>query len=160
MNRRIIVGVMGGGSATETVRREAYELGACIARRGWVLLCGGRDAGVMTASARGAAEHGGLTVGILPDDNRAGVSPYIHIPVVTGMGNARNAINVLSSDVVVACQGGTGTLSEIALALKSAKPVVLLDFDRAARLFEDHRDQLAMAATVKEAERAIERFLA
>ena len=125
----LIVGVMGGGSVDDKEAQNAYQLGKMIADRGWILLNGGRDAGVMTSSARGARENGGITIGILPDETARGVSPFIQIPVLTGMGNARNCINVLSSHVVVACPGGAGTISEIALALKSSRPVILLDFD-------------------------------
>jgi hypothetical protein len=103
-------------------------LGGLIAQQGWILLNGGRNTGVMEASAMGAREKGGLTIGILPDAHRQNVSRFIDVPIVTGMGHARNSINVLSSDVVVACSGGAGTLSEIALAVKSGKPVILLNF--------------------------------
>ena len=57
------------------------------------------------------------------------VSRYVTIPILTGMGSARNTINVLSSHVVVACQGGAGTVSEIALALKTGRRVILMDLD-------------------------------
>ena len=133
MHRPVIVGVMGGGTTSAKETEDAYTLGALIAKQGWVLLNGGRNAGVMAASARGARDQGGLTVGILPDSTAKHVSEHIHIPILTGMGNARNCINVLSSDVVVACPGGLGTLSEIALALKCSKPVVLLNYDEERR---------------------------
>ena len=135
MPRKLIIGVMGGGSASPEDLQDAYQLGSLIAAEGWILLNGGRNAGIMQASAKGAYEKGGLTIGILPDPNPAMMSKYIQVPVVTGMGHARNSINVLSSDVVVACPGGAGTLSEIALALKSAKPVILLNYQRET-LFE------------------------
>lgn len=125
--RRTVVGVMGGGEVSDRQATVAYELGRLVAENGWVLLNGGRDSGVMDASARGAREAGGLTVGILPDDHRERASGHLDIQIVTGMGSARNAINVLSSDVVIACSGGAGTLSEIALALKAERPVVALD---------------------------------
>jgi uncharacterized protein (TIGR00725 family) len=55
------------------------------------------------------------------------VSSHVDVAVFTGLGDARNAINVLSSDVVVACGvEGPGTASEVALALKSGRPTVLL----------------------------------
>ncbi len=127
MKRSLIIGVMGGGQATDAHIRAAYRLGSLIARQGWVLLNGGRNAGIMEASAKGAWEQGGITVGILPDDNEARTSEYIQIPILTGMGNARNAINVLSSNIVVACAGGAGTLSEVALAVKSDKKVIALN---------------------------------
>jgi len=128
MNRTPIIGVMGGGLSSSENSHAAYRLGGLIAEAGWILLNGGRKAGIMHASAKGAKEHGGTTVGILPDETLSGVSEYIDIPICTGMGNARNCINVLSSDVIVACPGGAGTLSEIALALKTDTPVILFNF--------------------------------
>ena len=124
---KTIIGVMGpGAGATEGDLAAAYELGRLVASEGWVLLTGGRDAGVMDAASRGAKEAGGLTVGILPTDDFAGVSNSVDIPVLTGMGQARNQINVLTSHVVIACGKGAGTASEIALALKARKKVILL----------------------------------
>lgn len=139
MGQSIIIGVMGGGKATPAIEATAYDLGRRIALEGWVLLNGGRRAGVMEASARGAADNGGLTVGILPDDTTVDASSHIKIPIVTGMGNARNVINVLSSHVVVACSGGAGTFSEVALALKCGKTVILLNFDL-EKTFAEYRD--------------------
>jgi len=129
MDKPIIVGVMGGGQASAADARSAYELGALIAKQGWILLNGGRNAGIMEASARGASDNGAITVGILPDDDIARASSHIQIPILTGMGDGRNYINVLTSNVVVACPGGAGTISEIALALKNARPVILMNFD-------------------------------
>jgi uncharacterized protein (TIGR00725 family) len=129
MNRPVVIGVMGGGHASSQAAETAYQLGKLIAEQGWVLLNGGRNAGIMEASAKGASDAGGLTVGILPDGDDRFASPHIQIPILTGMGNARNCINVLSSRVVVACSGGAGTLSEIALALKFGKPVILFNFE-------------------------------
>ena len=138
MNRALIVGVMGGGSISDQERSDAYTLGSLIAKQGWILLNGGRNAGVMAASALGAHEAGGLTIGILPDSPSQSASAHIQIPIVTGMGNARNCINVLSSHVVVACPGGMGTLSEIALALKCKKPTLLLNY-KTERQFERYK---------------------
>jgi uncharacterized protein (TIGR00725 family) len=132
MKRAIIIGVMGGGQANDCDLRDAYRLGALIAQNGWVLLNGGRNGGIMAASARGADESGGLTVGILPDDNTARTADHIQIPICTGMGSARNMINVISSRIVVACPGGPGTISEVALALKHSKQVIALNFDLSA----------------------------
>jgi uncharacterized protein (TIGR00725 family) len=129
MPRSVIIGVMGGGSASKEDQAAAYRLGGLIAREGWILLNGGRNAGIMDASARGARDNGGVTLGILPDDDLERCSAHIDIPVLTGMGSARNYINVLTSRIVVACPGGAGTLSEIALALKYGRPVILLNFD-------------------------------
>lgn len=154
MEKGIIIGVMGGGNASREAAKDAYRLGELIAGEGWILLNGGRNTGIMNASAHGAFEAGGMTVGILPDADDADVSPYIRVPVITGMGSARNSINVLSSRVVVACQGGPGTISEIALALKFKKPVVSLNFDTKG-LFE-HYDKLGMLHHADTPEAAVE----
>jgi len=133
--RRFIVGVMGQGEgAEELALAQACELGALIAGEGWIVLSGGRDSGVMRAVNQGAKQvSGSLTLGILPSSMIA-PGPDIDIVVVTDMHNARNNINVLSSDVVVACgSAGAGTVSEIALALKAEKPVVLLSPDSEAQ---------------------------
>lgn len=129
MSKNLIIGIMGGGHAEKTHQNMAYHLGALIAVQGWILLNGGRNCGIMEASAKGAWDNGGITVGILPDDNDRLASEYIRIPIITGMGNARNCINILSSHYVVACPGGPGTLSEMALALKNGKPLILLNFN-------------------------------
>jgi uncharacterized protein (TIGR00725 family) len=135
--RRFVVGVMGAGEgAGAQALQEAFELGQAIAREGWVLLTGGRAAGVMQEASRGAKQiDGSLTIGILPNA-QAQVSPFVDVAIVTDIGNGRNNINVLSSDVVVGCGvGGAGTISEIALALKNGKPVVLLKADRLSQQF-------------------------
>ncbi|NET84714.1 MAG: TIGR00725 family protein [Moorea sp. SIO1F2] len=134
--RKIVVGVMGpGDKATATDINRAYRLGQLIAENGWVLLTGGRNVGVMDAASRGAKMVGGLTIGILPTKDTRAMSEAVDIAIVTDMGNARNTINVLSSDVVIACGMGIGTASEIALALKSWKKVVLLSDHRESQEF-------------------------
>jgi uncharacterized protein (TIGR00725 family) len=126
--RKIAIGVMGTGeNATDSDRISAYELGKAIALQGWVLLTGGRNTGVMDAASRGAKSVNGLIIGILPGNDTNDVSEAVDVAIVTGMGNARNSINVLSSDVIIACGTGAGTVSEIALALKANKPVILLN---------------------------------
>ena len=125
-----------GDGARDADTRLAEDLGELVARESWILLTGGRDCGVMAAASRGAKRvAGSLTVGILPTESGL-ASPDVDVAVFTGMGNARNAINVLTSDVVVACgSGGPGTASEIALAIKCRKPVVLLGAPPATRDF-------------------------
>lgn len=119
---------MGAGeTATSKNIDVAYILGKLIAENDWILLTGGRKAGIMDAANKGAKSAGGLTIGILPSNNITGMSEAVDIPIITDLGNARNNINVLSSTVVVACGIGLGTTSEIALALKNNKPVILLN---------------------------------
>ncbi len=123
---RIIVGVIGGASATESLISAAEEVGMLIAEAGAILVCGGRT-GVMEAACRGASNRGGITIGILPGSCKAEANDYVTIPIVTGLGFARNAVIALTADVLIAVGGGAGTLSEIALALKYEKPVITLD---------------------------------
>jgi hypothetical protein len=132
---------MGAGEPSAASLAAALELGKLLAERGWIVLTGGRPEGVMAAASAGAKQvRGSLTVGILPAAS-GGAGPDVDLAVFTGMGEARNAINVLTSDVVVACGvEGPGTVSEIALALKAEKPVILLGPSEPARaLFEDIR---------------------
>jgi uncharacterized protein (TIGR00725 family) len=134
--RKIVIGVMGPGiGATESDQQNAYELGKLIAQEGWVLLTGGRNAGVMNAANMGAKAANGLTIGILPTADDSGVSEAVDIAIITNIGNARNNINVLSSNVVIACGMGTGTASEVALALKANKAVVLLSDHQESQVF-------------------------
>jgi len=129
---------MGPADADPALERTAVQLGESIARERWILLTGGRAAGVMDAASRGAKRvPDSITVGILPTDHReADVSPGVDIAIFTNMGDARNAINVQSSDVVVALGAATpGTLSEVALALKAGKPVILLEAGDMAQRF-------------------------
>jgi uncharacterized protein (TIGR00725 family) len=156
--RKVVVGVMGGASVSSDVAREAEELGSLVGGQGWILLNGGRACGVMDSSARGAREAGGLTVGILPESTREGASAHCDVQIVTGMGAARNVINVLSSDVVIACPGGAGTLSEVALALKYGRRVILLGMEVGPAL--DRYRATGQLGAARNPEDAVEKVLA
>jgi hypothetical protein len=159
---KILVGVVGpgdGAGAEETAA--AFELGRLVAREGWVLVSGGRDAGVMDAASRGAKEAGGLTVGILPTTDAQGVSEAVDIAILTGMGQARNNVNILSSRIVFACGMGAGTASEIALALKARKQVILLHAGDEAEAFFNSlgRERVHVAMSPHEALTIARRFI-
>jgi uncharacterized protein (TIGR00725 family) len=129
---------MGSGGATSGDRELALELGELVARAGWLLLTGGRNEGVMDAASEGAKRvAGSLTIGVLPSESDKNVSKFVDVAIFSGMNNARNAINVLSSDVVVICGTmGPGTASEASLAIKSERSVILLaPGDPAERFF-------------------------
>jgi uncharacterized protein (TIGR00725 family) len=123
VSKRLHIGVIGEQDARPEMRKLAEEVGREVARRGGVLVCGGLG-GVMEAASRGAAAEGGTVVGILPGTRWEEANPYVTVPVVTGLGEARNVVVVRSSDALVAVGGGYGTLSEIAYALKLGVPVV------------------------------------
>ena len=123
---RKFVAVIGGSQASAKETKLAEEVGRQLARTGVVLVCGGLG-GIMEAACRGARSQGGITVGILPGEKREAANPYVQIPVVTGMGYARNVAVAKSAQAVIAIGGSYGTLSEIAHALQSDIPVIGLN---------------------------------
>ena len=154
---------MGASEPSTRNLEDAHELGMLLAQRGWIVLTGGRPEGVMGAAAAGAKRiPGSITLGILPGTT-GGAGPNVDVAIFTGMGEARNAINVLTSDVIVAAGiEGPGTLSEVALALKAGKPVLLLRPSNAAReLFQLIRGDalLLEAQSPEQAVRLIEEEL-
>ena len=136
MPRRPVIAVIGAGSDIEPAVANARELGRLVAENGWVLITGGRDVGVMKAANDGAkGASNGLTIGILPDRD-AVITDAVDVAIVTETGQARNNIIVLSADVVIACGvDGAGTSSEVSLAIKNGKPVILLGVNEVAKTF-------------------------
>jgi hypothetical protein len=133
---KIVIGVMGpGAEATKSDEETAYQIGKLIAKEDWVLLSGGRNDGVMDAVSKGAKSVNGLVVGILPTGDRDTFSEYLDIEIITEMKSARNNINVLSSNVVVACGMGAGTASEVAMAIKANKKIILINQDETSKKF-------------------------
>ncbi|HPU08357.1 MAG TPA: TIGR00725 family protein [Candidatus Atribacteria bacterium] len=126
MNHDWIIGVIGQHSCDAELYEIARQVGKGIAERGAVLLCGGLG-GVMEAACRGAKQAGGFTVGILPGSSGADANPYVDLKIVTGLGEARNLVVVLSASALVACGGQAGTLSEIGFALRHGKILVGLN---------------------------------
>ena len=121
--RQPYIGVVGTGEEDEAHTRAAHVVGVELARAGAVLVCGGLG-GVMAAACRGAREAGGTTLGLLPGSDRGAANKWVSIAVPTGLGELRNGLIVRAADAVVAVGGGSGTLSEVALALKLGRPVV------------------------------------
>ena len=135
--RRILIGVLGPGEgAGQKEMDDATLIGELVAKAGWGVLTGGRVAGVMGAAAKGARAAGGLTVGLLPTPDTLGASPAIDVVLATGLGEARNAVIALSANACVVCGMNSGTASEVALAIRAKKPVVLVRADEiTARFF-------------------------
>jgi len=156
-----------GDSETEDPEelRFAEELGRELARRGYVVLTGGRG-GVMMAVCKGAKSAGGITVAVLPSTRKEEANPYVDIAIPTGILWARNQIVVLGGDVVVAIGGKSGTLSEIAYAWMYDKPIIAVRRfgGWAAKLAggkvdDRRRDRIIPADTVGDVVRAIEKIL-
>jgi uncharacterized protein (TIGR00725 family) len=122
-HKRKIIAVIGSSQADDDSLHAAEEMGRLIAQENAVLVTGGLG-GVMHAASRGAHSCGGLVIGILPTATKDTASQYVDIPIVTGMGEARNTIIARTCDGVVAIDGKYGTLSEIAFCLQFGKVVV------------------------------------
>jgi uncharacterized protein (TIGR00725 family) len=120
------VAVIGPGAGAGADEIEvARRVGQLLAERGVILVCGGLE-GVMAGACEGAAERGGLTVGLLPGPDRSEGNPYLTVALPTGIGELRNGLVVRACDAVIAIGGSWGTLSEIALAKRAGKPVVMV----------------------------------
>ncbi|HEV8600763.1 MAG TPA: hypothetical protein VGQ69_15485 [Gemmatimonadales bacterium] len=142
----------GDGASLEDIAA-AERIAELAARAGWIVSCGGRNAGVMAAAARGAKRGGGLSVGLLPSANSQEGAAELSVILTTGLGEARNAVLAQSCAAMVACGMNSGTAAEISLALKAGKPVVLIRPARAAGEFFRSLapDQLAVAQSADEA---------
>ena len=117
------VAVVGPGDASAEQIAAAEAVGQGLAEHGATVVCGGLG-GVMAAACRGAAAAGGMTVGILPGSDRAAANHWVSVAIATGLGELRNGLIVRAADAVVAVGGAYGTLSELALALKTGVPIV------------------------------------
>jgi uncharacterized protein (TIGR00725 family) len=148
------VAVVGPAEAPPDVEAVAEAVGAGIARAGAVLVCGGRT-GAMEAACRGAQGAGGTTVGILPGLERGEANAYVDIAIPTGLGELRNGLVVRAADAVIAVAGEYGTLSEIAFALKTGKPVVGLGTWELARGGEPDPGIVVAADAADAVERAL-----
>jgi uncharacterized protein (TIGR00725 family) len=123
VTRDIYIAVVGAGACDVGTAAMAEEVGRLLARAGAVVVTGGLG-GVMEAACRGARDEGGITLGLLPGTERNEANNWVEVAVPTGLGEARNALVVRTADALIAVGGEFGTLSEIALALKTGKPVV------------------------------------
>lgn len=144
--RRHVAAVVGANSASELILAAAEDIGRGLVDAGFRVATGGLG-GVMTAASRGARQARGWTdgsvIGVLPGLVAAEANPFVDMVVPTGMNYARNTILVAMADVVVAVGGGSGTLSELALAWQHEKPIVAVDLGEgwSARLAGQQLDQ-------------------
>jgi uncharacterized protein (TIGR00725 family) len=125
-DKKKIIAVIGGRQPTSKETKLAEKVGRELAKRGAILVCGGLG-GIMEAACKGASAEGGITIGILPGENRQSANPYVQIPIATGLGYARNAAVAKSAQAVIAIGGSYGTLTEIGYALQTGIPVIGLN---------------------------------
>jgi uncharacterized protein (TIGR00725 family) len=123
--KKPIIGVIGGSNCPIKIAKMAEEVGNLVAAGGAFLVCGGLS-GVMEYACKGAKTAGGTTIGILPSMDKADANDYVDIPIATGISIARNIIIINTADVLIAVDGGYGTLSEMAFALNLHTPVIAL----------------------------------
>ena len=124
------IAVVGPAQATPDELDEAEEVGRLLAAGGHVVVTGGHG-WVMEAASRGAAVNNGLVVGILPGLERD-ANPFVTVGLPTGLGEMRNALIVRSADAVICVGTSWGSLSEVALAVRTRVPVVLIGLPRFA----------------------------
>ena len=123
--RQILVIGHNTNGCTPEHEKTAFDVGVEIAKSGSVLLTGGLG-GVMEAASRGAKSVGGLTIGIIPQDDATLANEFCDIVIPTGMGLTRDFLNALSADGIVIVGGGSGTLSEVCAAYMHKKPMVAI----------------------------------
>ena len=150
----MIIAVIGNSSCSSKEAKLAEAVGELLAQQGVAVICGGLG-GVMEAVCRGAKSKGGLTVGILPGQDSSTANPWVDIPVVTGMGEARNVAVVKSARAVIAIGGNYGTLSEIAYALKSNIPVISLNTWSLSRSGREDDSIIKVQSAVEAVDKAI-----
>lgn len=144
---QVFIAVIGAGKCSGKLKDLAEKVGKTIAEKGAILICGGLG-GVMEAAAKGAKSKKGVTIGILPGDDRKEANPFIDIAIPTGIGEARNLVVIKSADAVIALPGKFGTLSEMAFALKLEKPVISIsswNVDEKIERIEDPEKAVARA---------------
>lgn len=157
-----IVGVMGPNNATESDLKNAFEIGKYLAEKGYVVLTGGVNLGVQNEALKGAKNANGLTVGILPFLDKERFSDYVDIPIISNMMSGRNYLNVLTSNLIIACGSDVGTVSEIALSLvnENKKKVVIVGANKETNnLFKKLREtEVYIAKDYKECFEIIEKL--
>src|ERR1700750_1623015 len=123
----LTVAIVGPGEhASSDAIADAAAVGKLIAERGWVMLCGGRAAGVMDVAARAVRDANGIGIGLLPGTDRNDASLHLTVALPTGLGEARNAVLVTAAHAVIACGMSAGTSSEVSLALRLGKPTAFV----------------------------------
>jgi uncharacterized protein (TIGR00725 family) len=155
MTKQKFIAVIGASQASASELKTAELVGREIAKAGAALVCGGMG-GVMESACKGASQEDGLTIGILPGDNRLSANEFVKIPIVTGIGYARNVAVVKSAQAVIAIGGSYGTLSEIGHALQSGLPVIGLETWAVSRKGKDKSPIIEAKTPAEAVKKALE----
>ena len=166
MKGKVQIGIIGDSKIRNKTQYDiCYEIGKDIAQADAILICGGRG-GVMAAACKGAYDKGGISVGILPSDEKdPEVNEYLTVKIPTLLHWARNVLVPLASDGVIACGGGAGTLSELAFSWINEKPLVCISSvpgwsrEIGERGFVDHRKPPSEIFTAKTGSEAVMKVL-
>jgi len=133
-----IVSVIGPSEPSGKEYDMAYEVGKFLASRGFAVATGGKS-GIMEAALKGAKDSGGLTIGILPEDEVRYANKYVDIPITTGLGEVRNFVLINTGIIIVSIGISEGTLIEISYALKRGKTLFSYNLPEIPGVFEDGR---------------------
>ncbi|MFF2205743.1 TIGR00725 family protein [Streptomyces sp. NPDC058145] len=144
------VAVVGPEAATPSEVETAHRLGRLLAQQHCIVVCGGLG-GVMEAVCQGAQSEGGITVGLLPGASRAKGNAFLSVALPTGLGELRNGLVVRSADAVIVVGGSWGTLSELALAVRTSKPTIVIGGWEVRVPGKSEIAELRMAVSVEDA---------
>ncbi|MPY34181.1 TIGR00725 family protein [Streptomyces adustus] len=148
--RALYVAVVGPGAATPSENQTAQRLGRLLAQQHCIVICGGLG-GVMEAVCRGAQSEGGITVGLLPGSSRATGNDFLSVALPTGLGELRNGLVVRSADAVIVVGGSWGTLSEMALAVRTGKPTIVISGWEVRVPGKSEHSELRLASSAEDA---------
>lgn len=158
--RKIQIGVMGSCADlkySKTIEILAEKVGYWVAKNNATLLFGAeKDTdSLSTAACRGAKKAGGLTIGITYGKGLSVADKNVDVVIASGLerGGGREFTLVLSCDAIIAISGGSGTLTEIAIAYQANIPIIVLSgtggwSDRLANEFLDDRKRIKAEAVV------------
>ena len=133
--KKIQIGVMGSAedlSYSQKALNFAKELGREIAKKGAILVYGAEKeySSLSTNAAIEASKNNGITVGITGGKKKeiyGDFRPTILIPCGLEIGGGREFCLVLSCDVIISIGGGSGTLTEMAIAYQAGIPIVTVN---------------------------------
>jgi uncharacterized protein (TIGR00725 family) len=152
MSEGPMIAIVGGRAVDDVNYLKAKEVGRLLAEAGAVVINGGYS-GVMEGASWGASEAGGTVIGILQGTDRHEGNPHLTYAIASGMGKGRNTIIAITCDVMIAIDGGYGTLSEIAQAMNHGRPVVAIgswDLEEAGHVDEGLLHKVETAAEAVE----------